>query len=129
MSIAEIQRRTTLCQYRLFDVRWCCLDESFMDRPRANMFSHVSNKSNYVLGIGRQGLAVGNIEWCLATVSKYAMDANIFRRGGVTASPLYLYSTTFGTEQRTPNLESSFLEKFQKLLGLRFTNEKTNISA
>ena len=125
-SDADVRSKTTLCQYRLFDTRWCYLDEAFMDYPRGSVFIHVSNKSNYVLGIGRQGLAVGNIEWCLATVSKYAMDANIFRRGGVTASPLYLYSTTFGTEQRTPNLESSFLEKFQKLLGLRFTNEKTN---
>lgn len=126
LDAATIQDKTTLCQYRLFDMRWCFLDESFMDRPRENVFIHVSNKSNYVLGIGRQGLAVGNIEWCLATVSRYAMDANIFRRGGVTASPLYLYSTTLGTEGRTPNLQSSFVEKFQKLLGLRFTSEKTD---
>ena len=117
---------TTLCQYRIFDLRWCYLDEAFMDYPRSNVFCHVANKDNIVLGIGRQGLAVGNIEWCLATVSHYAMDANIFRHGGVTAAPLYLYGNTINNSKRTPNLKGAFVDKFTKCIGLKYTEEKTN---
>ena len=117
---------TTLCQYRIFDLRWCYLDEAFMDYPRSNVFCHVANKDNIVLGIGRQGLAVGNIEWCLATVSHYAMDANIFRRGGVTAASLYLYGNTINNSKRTPNLKGAFVDKFTKCIGLKYTEEKTN---
>lgn len=118
--------KITKCQYRLFDIRYCFLDGILMDRPRLNVFYHVTNKENYVLGVGRQGLAVGDIEWCLATISHYAMDANIFRRGGVTAAPLYLYGNTMDNAKRTPNLKGAFVEKFAKSLGLTFTNEKTS---
>ncbi|MBO4867253.1 MAG: N-6 DNA methylase [Ruminococcus sp.] len=123
---AYISEKTTKCQYRLFDIRYCFLDGIFMDRPRLNVFCHVANKDNYVLGIGRQGLAVGDIEWCLATVSHYAMDANIFRRGGVTAAPLYLYGNTINNTKRTPNLKGTFVDKFAKCLELKFAEEKTN---
>lgn len=129
ISTAEsetVYANTTLCQYRIFDLRWCYLDEAFMDYPRSSVFCHVANKDNFVLGIGRQGLAVGDIEWCLATISHYAMDANIFRRGGVTAAPLYLYGNTMDNAKRTPNLKGAFVKKFAKSLGLTFTNEKTS---
>lgn len=122
-SVQQIEERTTLCQYRLFDSRWCFLDESFMDYPRSNVFVHVTNKDNYVLGIGRQGLAVGNIEWCLATVSRYAFDANIFRRGGVTASPLYLYHNEMGKVTRHPNLNNDIVREFEKSTNLAYLSE------
>lgn len=121
-----ITEKTSRCQYRLFDIRYCFLDGIFMDRPRLNVFCHVTNKDNYVFGVGRQGLAVGDIEWCLATVSHYAMDANIFRRGGVTVAPLYLYGNTINNSKRTPNLKGAFVDKFTKCIGLKYTEEKTN---
>ncbi len=124
MSDKDIENRLTVCQYRLFDHRWCFLDDSFMDRPRTNIFSHASNRDNIVFGIGRQGLAVGNIEWCLTTVSHYAMDANIFRRGGVTAAPLYLYKNNMLGE-REPNLNPEIVREFEQKTGLNFTAEST----
>ena len=119
-SLSESQRkeRITRCQYRLFDERWCYLDDSVMDRPRLNVFSNVSNKDNIVLGIGRQGLAVGNIEWCLATVSNYAMDANIFRRGGITACPLYVYDNNLISDNRIVNLNTNVVQLLNKYLGI-----------
>ena len=77
-----------------------------------------------MFGVGRQGLAVGEIEWCLATVSHYAMDANIFRRGGVTASPLYIYDNGFlhGIERR-PNLNMEIIRDLEKHLKSRFFPE------
>lgn len=124
MEQSERAAKTTLCQYRLFDARWCFLDESFMDRPRANVFNNVSNKENLVFGVGRQGLAVGEIEWCLATVSHFAMDANIFRRGGVTASPLYIYDNNLSGEKRLSNLNIDVVKKFEEFLCIPFSQEK-----
>lgn len=121
-----IEQNITLCQYRPFDMRWCYLDEAFMDYPRSNVFSNVTNKDNYVLGIGRQGLAVGNIEWCLATISHHAMDANIFRRGGVTALPLYLFDNTINGCGRISNFKDTFIKRFSSYIGLKFVEENTS---
>lgn len=122
LSLADVSEKTTLCQYRLFDLRYCFLDDVFMDYPRMGVFQHASNKDNYVLGIGRQGRAVGDIEWCLATISRYPMDANIFRRGGVTAAPLYLYRDgLYGG--REPNLNKDIVQRFQASTGLFFVCE------
>lgn len=81
-----------LVQYRLGDRRWTHFAETTSDYPRDLFKKHVAGRDNLVLGVGRQGLAVGNTEWSLVTVSRYPMDANIFRRGGVNAFPLYLYA-------------------------------------
>ena len=122
LSLTDISEKTTLCQYRLFDLRYCFLDDVFMDYPRMSVFKHASNRDNYVLGIGRQGRAVGDIEWCLATISRYPMDANIFRRGGVTAAPLYLYrDDLYGG--REPNLNEEIIQRLQASTGLSFTRE------
>lgn len=126
IQTSEEQRsnRLTQCQYRLFDKRWCYLDEGFMDYPRSNVFCHVSNRDNVVFGVGRQGLAVGDIEWCLAYISHYAFDANIFRRGGITSSPLYLYRNDLSGKTRVPNLEMDIVRNFEKITSLSFTEEK-----
>ena len=97
------QERQSLIQpylYRPFDPMFTYLDEVTQDYPRTVFKEHVFNKDNLVLGASRQGLAIGAIEWCLVTVSRFAIDANIFRRGGVMAYPLYLY----GGSNRSLNL-------------------------
>lgn len=101
--VASIQK----VAYRVFDNQYTYFDEVMSDYPRSLFKNHVSNRDNIVLGVGRQGLAVGNIEWCLVTISEYAMDANIFRRGGVNAFPLYLYHDD-GT--RTANFDQIQLD-------------------
>lgn len=121
---SDINQRTSLCQYRILDQRWCYLDEAFMDYPRSLLIDHVANKDNYVFGVGRQGLAVGDIEWCLATVSKYPIDENIFRRGGVLVSPLYKYDTNNFGEKKTPNLKMEIVRNFENRTGLSFIAEQ-----
>lgn len=101
------------CAYRPFDNRYVYLDEVFCDRPRKLFKKHLSNRKNIVLGVGRQGLAVGNIEWCLVTSSEHAMDANIFRRGGVNAFPLYLYDD----DLKTPNFNAHVVEELERIVG------------
>lgn len=120
------------CGYRPFDDRPCYFSYVAMDYPRKELIQNFLNKENLLIGIGRQGLAVGDIEWCLTTVSKNPVDANMFRRGGVNLFPLYLYSENNGQQsiekqaERTPNLNEKIVAEIEKSLGLKFDSEKEN---
>ncbi|RDC63659.1 type ISP restriction/modification enzyme [Adhaeribacter pallidiroseus] len=118
------------CGYRPFDNRPCYFSYVMMDYPRKELIQNVLNKDNLLLGIGRQGMAVGDIEWCLSIVSIYPVDANVFRRGGVNLFPLYLYPKSDGQQSiepsaaRKPNLNPTLVQQIADNLGLTFTPEK-----
>jgi predicted helicase len=117
------------CEYRPFDRRYCYFSYVTMDYPRKELLQNILNKDNYLLGIGRQGSAVGGMGWCLAYVSKYPVDANIYRRGGINLFPLYLYpdeNSLDKSEKRRPNLNPSIIQEIADKTGLAFTEEKDN---
>ncbi|MBK6609621.1 MAG: N-6 DNA methylase [Sphingobacteriales bacterium] len=124
------ESKAVKCGYRPFDDRPCYFSYVMMDYPRKELIQNVLNKENLLLGIGRQGLAVGDIDWCLTTVSKHPVDANIFRRGGVNLFPLYLYPDNSGqqtieqTTERQPNLNLEIVNQLASKIDLTFTNEK-----
>jgi len=128
------QNKITTCNYRPFDKRACYFSSVMMDYPRKELIQYSLNKKNTLLGIGRQGLAVGEIEWGLVTVSNNPVDANVFRRGGVNLFFLYLYPDTktdgvfaeegLSEKGRKPNLNPEIVQKFADKLKLTFTNEK-----
>jgi len=130
LSKVDIEKEIIKCDYRPFETKYIYFDKIVVDRPRKELLIHSKNKENLILGIGRQGMAVGDIEWCLTTVSKHPVDANMFRRGGVNLFPLYLYPETNGqqtigqTAERTPNLNAEIVKQIAEKLGLTFTNEK-----
>ncbi|MCV2486514.1 N-6 DNA methylase [Flavobacterium sp. SH_e] len=118
------------CAYRPFDDRPCYFSSVMMDYPRKELITNVLAKENILLGIGRQGLAIGDVEWCLTTVSKNPVDANMFRRGGVNLFPLYLYPESNGqlstelNSKRIPNLNAEIINEIATILDLKFTHEK-----
>ena len=126
----DINKEIIKCGYRPFENRYIYFDRVLVDRPRNELITHSKGKDNILLGIGRQGLAVGDIEWCLTTVSKHPVDANMFRRGGVNLFPLYLYpenieqQTIEEATERKPNLNQEIVNQIAEVLGLTFTNEK-----
>jgi predicted helicase len=130
LSKIDIKKEIIKCGYRPFETKYILFDKIVVDRPRKELLIHSKNKENITLGIGRQGMAVGDIQWCLSTVSKYPVDANMFRRGGVNLFPLYLYSETNEQQaigqstERTPNLNPEIVRQIAKKLGLSFTYEK-----
>ncbi len=132
LSKANINEEIIQCAYRPFENKFIYFDRIVVDRPRKELVINVKNKENLLLGIGRQGLAVGDIDWCLTTVSKHPVDANIFRRGGVNLFPLYLYPDNSGqqtieqTAERQPNLNAEIVNQLALKIGLTFTNEKHN---
>jgi predicted helicase len=116
--------------YRPFDNRHCYFSYVMMDYPRKELIQHSFRRENLLLGVGRQGLAVGDIEWCLVTISDKPIDANVFRRGGVNLFPIYFYPNSTGQQtihqatERTPNLNTEIVKQIAENLGLTFTNEK-----
>jgi predicted helicase len=120
------------CLYRPFENANILFNRLVVDRPRSELITHAKNRDNILLGVGRQGMAVGDIEWCLAIVSRNPVDANVFRRGGVNLFPLYLYPETnaqlsIGESQtRVPNLNMEIVNKIAESLGLKFTPENAS---
>lgn len=120
------------CAYRPFDNKFIFFDRLIVDRPRKELLIHSKKKDNILLGIGRQGLAVGDIEWCLVTISKNPVDANIFRRGGVNLFPLYLYSENSSQQttdhiDRALNLNLTIIDEISEKLNLAFLPDENMV--
>jgi predicted helicase len=122
---ADWEKGFLRCLYRPFDVRWCYFSEVVMDFPRRTLLDNVAHRDNLCLGLGRQGLAVGDREWYLMTVSRFPVDANVFRRGGVNLFPAYLYGSAASSQgmlgldvERVPNLSAEFLRDLSGRLKL-----------
>jgi len=129
LSKNNFKKEIIQCNYRPFESKYILFDKIVVDRPRKELLIHVKNKENIILGIGRQGMAVGDIEWCLTTVSRNPVDANVFRRGGVNLFPLYLYpeqnnqqSIEFAIE-RTPNLNIKIVNAIAEKLNYVFIED------
>ena len=129
VSISDFEYYIKDCQYRPFDNRKIFYNPYFVARPNTRVLSHLT-KENKGLIIGRQGQAVGGDEWNVLFICKYLTDQNIYRRGGGTTFPLYLYPETDAlqsadTEQkRTPNLNMEIVQQVADKLNLTFTPEK-----
>jgi predicted helicase len=126
------QNDITSCLYRPFDSRYCYFSTIAMDYPRRELQNHVTGKDNMCLGLGRQGIAVGDSIWSLMTISRESIDANIFRRGGVNIFPLYIYPTEKDrflngndNAKRKPNFAPNFIKDIETRLNLKFIDDGT----
>lgn len=130
-SDQEWRNKVVRCLYRPYDVRYCYFSTVAMDYPRRELLDHVLGRKNLCLGVGRQGLAVQDPIWSLVTASRYPIDANIFRRGGIMIFPTYLFPTAGlfdDTEARIPNFSKRFTGLLEQQLGLAFDgNAKGNL--
>jgi predicted helicase len=131
VSILDIKSQIRNCQYRPFDNRKVFYNSYFVARPNTKVLGHFINE-NVGLIICRQGQAVGGDEWNVVFSCKYLTDQNIFRRGGGTIFPLYLYPKTDeqqiigATIEKIPNLNQEIVRLIEQKLRLTFTNEKVN---
>jgi len=115
-----------LCTYRPFDFRPCYFGTAAMDFPRRELLEHVAGRGNLCLGLGRQGVAVQDPVWSLVSTSRYPVDANIFRRGGINIFPLYLYSQgheVVARDSRSANFSEGFLTVLARSLNVQRSEE------
>lgn len=129
VSKSDIKEQIRNFQYRPFDNRKVFYNSYFVARPNKKVLGHFI-KENAGLIICRQGQAVGGDEWNVVFTCKYLTDQNIYRRGGGTVFPLYLYPETNGqqtiaqTTERTPNLNPEIVTQIAAQLGLNFVPER-----
>lgn len=123
--------------YRPFDNRWTFFSgqtKGFFAYSQNRIMKNLKSKDNFGLISGRQGQAVGSMQWNLSFITNTISDQNIYYRGGGTVFPLYLYTETNGqlsTEQtatRTPNLNLEIVNQIAKQLDLAFVPEKEGFS-
>ncbi len=119
--------------YRPFDNRWTFFTgkpKGFFAYSQNRIMRNLKNEDNFALISGRQGQAVGNMQWNLSFISKTISDQNIYYRGGGSVFPLYLYPDTNGQQtigqsnERVPNLNKEIVAQITEKLGLTFTHEK-----
>jgi predicted helicase len=127
----------TQIAYRPFDKRWSYYtgkSKGFYCYPRQEVMQHFTLGKNLGLIIGRQGQAVGSMQWNLSFITNCMTDLNIYYRGGGTTFPLYLYPETSGqlsigeSQNRVPNLNMDIVEKFASGLGFYFQPEQPDYS-
>ncbi len=132
VKLADVSNFIQDCQYRPFDNRKVFFNENFVARMNPRVMGHLT-RPNSALIVGRQGQAVGGDEWNVVFVTNYLSEQNIYRRGGGTAFPLYLYKDEvvqpmLGEElvgaSRVPNLNFAIVDTLAAAVGLTFTREK-----
>ena len=76
--------------YRPFDFRWAYYSKSIMERPRLPFMENLMN-DNIALTVGRNGQATGSDIWDVVFCTDKPTDLNIFRRGGASLFPRWIY--------------------------------------
>ena len=125
--------------YRPFDRRFTYYTgktRGFICRPRRKIMSHFHSRDNIGIVIGRAGQAADFTNWNVIYCTDSLLDLNIFRRGGGTLFPLYLYPDKqlfkadddgndfpLSNKGRRPNLSKAFVSQMEAKLGLPFITE------
>lgn len=115
--------------YRPFDNGYIYYDTNLLGRAREKTMYHLKNENIGLILVAQPQAANLNYFDCVYVTNCFT-DTNIFRRGGPSAFPLYLYPAISGQQiigqatHRIPNLNTTIVKKIAKKLSLTFTNEK-----
>lgn len=135
--------------YRPLDTRFVYYDEALIARRNTRVMQHLE-QPNRALVLGRQGAATGADTWDVLFAVSTMADQNIFRRGGGTVFPLYLYDGMnhqdersdvlsvysrgdprgrpsgepyTGTSLRSSNFSPAFIDALSATLDMRFVSD------
>ncbi len=115
--------------YRPFDNGYIYYDTKLLGRAREKSIYHLKNENIGLILVAQPQAANLNYFDCVYITNCFT-DTNMFRRGGPSTFPLYLYPAIVGqqtigqTTERTPNLSTEIVKQIEIKLGLTFTIEK-----
>jgi len=119
------KHRVVDCLYRPLDPRkiyWC---DWMVDWPRPEVTRHLLAGDNFGLNIGRAGQVIDQGQWNIIFCTRSVTEFNLFRRGGNSLFPLWLYeddSDAQGalgtTEHKRLNIKPTFLKALAQRLTL-----------
>lgn len=117
LKLEDWNEKITTYSYRPFDNQFIFFDDSLVHRTKMKIMSHLQNRENIALIVGRQGQVVGDMQWNLCFLSSTISDLNVFYRGGGFVFPLYVYQSIMGgVEQKTPNLDPKIYAAIKKIV-------------
>lgn len=120
-SLSSIKELIKSIEYRPFDFRFIFYDKSLVRWPVNQIMSHLLNKGNISINIGRAGInTLGNAGWNLALVSNTLVDYNQFARGGALLCPIYLWVN----KTKEENFSTDFREFVNKLYNHFYSPEE-----
>lgn len=118
--------------YRPFDNGFIYYDTKLLGRAREKTMYHLKKENIGMIMVAQPQAANLNYFDCVYITNCFT-DTNMFRRGGPSTFPLYLYpeinaqqtldTSTGSVPERTPNLDLKIVKQIEKKLGLTFTNE------
>jgi len=116
--------------YRPYDNRYVFYNANAIGRGRRNVMKHMLVDENQAIVIGRQGMVTGSTNWDVIFSSKNIVDKNLFRRGGSTVFPMFIYrdESLLHENNKTANLSSEFIKIIEKKLNLKFILENGDLS-
>jgi predicted helicase len=114
--------------FRPFDLRYIFYHPQFVARLNTRIMQNFL-LPNYGIVLGRQGGATGSENWDVLFITNSLIDQNIFRRGGGTVFPLYIYPNTENGQsnlikEKNANFSPQFITAIQEKLGYLPTPEK-----
>lgn len=136
-SQSNVEAHVTKCVYRPFDIRAIFYSGDVIDRPRAEVMTHLLHDNLSLLTM-RQVVA-GDNQYTHFLATRYMIDNRTFfsSRGTPSLFPLYLYPSDDAARQkslldvspwppdaahagRVPNLNPQFIADLERRLGLTF---------
>lgn len=121
VATSDVSKQIIDFQYRPFDNRKVFYNPYFVARQNLRVMRHLK-KGNIGLIICRQGQVVGGNDWNVIFCTKYISDQNVFRRGGGTIFPIYVYDNT-SSNIRYPNLNLDIVKVIANKLNLVFIED------
>ena len=125
MNTSDWSDNICSCLYRPFDIRWCHLGQTTMDRPRQRVMRHLSAGDN--LGIIVSRSATGQQSWQDVQVTGKPIEFGVMStRPGNSAPlfPLYLYDENAnGNTLKTENIKPAFRHWLDQRYGEKLSPE------
>lgn len=112
--------------YRPFDSQFIYYDTKILGRSREKTMYHLKQE-NIGLILVAQPQSANLAYFDCIYVTNCINDTNMFRRGGPSTFPLYLYpvhTDILHTSERIPNLNHEIINHISKIVGLYFSPEK-----
>ena len=107
----NLENEIITVHYRPFDTRYLLYDKDLVARQNIKVLQHINGHENIALILCRQGGAANLDAWDCVFAVDMISDQNIYRRGGGTVLPLYLYVEELGKYKRIPNINPDIYDQ------------------
>jgi hypothetical protein len=126
VSFKPFKENNYIYTYRPLDIRFINYDLKKVIRPRFQGMQHFIKGQNIGLVLVSQSQTANLDFFDCVYITNNITDTNMFRRGGPSVFPLYLYQEHFGQTEKVANLNAAIVAKLPPLLWIGAGGEVVN---